>query len=151
MQFSRTIGQNAILAQQHLGLASPSPPILRFLNPLLTQKIVSCQQNLSLIRILDMALALRWITKLAVHVGFRLNFAHVLHGFYIFFQHEPTFVQLDELDKMIHAWTRLHLQSHISTENTLILYSFSRYAFLSDLAVHRPIYGAAIRIHILHI
>ena len=39
-----------------------------------------------------------------------------------FIQNEGIFIQLDELeklDKITHAWIRLNLQSHISTENTL--------------------------------
>ena len=40
-----------------------------------------------------------------------------------FFQNEGIFVQLDELDeldKITHVWTRIHLQSHPSTENSLV-------------------------------
>ena len=41
------------------------------------------------------------------------------HPFY-FFQNEGIFVQLDELDKFTHAWIRIHLQYHTSTEDTLV-------------------------------
>ena len=41
----------------------------------------------------------------------------------VFFQNEGSFVQLDELDeldKFTHAWIRIHLQFHTSTEDTLV-------------------------------
>ena len=40
-----------------------------------------------------------------------------------FFQNERIFIQLDELDeldKITHAWIRINLQSHQSTEDTLV-------------------------------
>ena len=40
-----------------------------------------------------------------------------------FFQNEEIFVQLDELDELdriTHAWIKIYLQSHTSTENILV-------------------------------
>ena len=60
----------------------------------------------------------------AIYKLFTDGVLFTLYSSLFFFQNEVIFVQLDELDELdriIHAWIRINLQSHTSTENVLVL------------------------------